>query len=325
MKTYIKETKETRSMTTMILDLEDSYYVLKDDGSKIFAASETEAKAAWEYKDIDDSFVALDVELFDLWWYKNSIQDHGVVKTLFGEFANYAIEDGTWCKKKAVYEYIDFLKTFHGLSRRVTGLSDIAYFSLLGEAYLLSAFEYAGEECDGYIPQHWRVLSMMRELMELLYDSVSSDKALAAETEELIAWLNVVDELCEKERQKCAPKERKEDNQEAEDGDLEIVNLTPHTINFVLEDGSTKAIPSSGTIARVSVQNLPNGEILGIPVTQTVYGEVENLPEPTDGTIYIVSSLVAQRCHDRDDVFIPNEPVRDEEGRITGCRSLGRV
>ena len=28
---------------------------------------------------------------------------------------------------------------------------------------------------------------------------------------------------------------------------------------------------------------------------------------------------------DRNDVFIPNESVRDEEGRIIGCKSLGRV
>ena len=38
-----------------------------------------------------------------------------------------------------------------------------------------------------------------------------------------------------------------------------------------------------------------------------------------------VSSLVAARCNDRTDVFIPNEPIRDAEGRIVGCKSLGRV
>lgn len=60
-------------------------------------------------------------------------------------------------------------------------------------------------------------------------------------------------------------------------------------------------------------------------VTGTSYGEVEGLPAPSNGTIYIVSSLVAARCVGRTDVFIPNESVRDEQGRIVGCRSLGRV
>ena len=104
-----------------------------------------------------------------------------------------------------------------------------------------------------------------------------------------------------------------------------IVNLTPHAITFVGENGEVKlAIEPSGSIARVSATTEIIGECCGIPITETRYGVVEGLPEPQDDTIFIVSSLVAARVN-RDDVYIPNESVRDGNGRIIGCRSLGRV
>lgn len=107
---------------------------------------------------------------------------------------------------------------------------------------------------------------------------------------------------------------------------MEIKNLTPHAITFVGEDNSPiMVIEPSGQLARVSCKTEVTGSIMGIPTTETVYGDVEGLPTPKNGTIYIVSSLVAQRCKDRNDVFIPNESIRDDKGRIIGCRSLGRV
>lgn len=107
---------------------------------------------------------------------------------------------------------------------------------------------------------------------------------------------------------------------------MTLVNLTPHAITFVDADGTPiLVVAPSGQLARVSVRTERVGEFAGIPVTASAYGEVEGLPAPASDTAYIVSSLVAQRCRDRNDVFIPNESVRDEQGRIVGCRSLGRV
>ena len=107
---------------------------------------------------------------------------------------------------------------------------------------------------------------------------------------------------------------------------MNIKNLTPHTINFVSPEGHPVIdIEPAGTVARVSVNTEMVGEIDGIPVTKSVYGEVVDLPEPEDGTIYIVSALVAGRVPEREDVFIPSESVRDENGRIIGCKSLGHI
>ena len=96
-----------------------------------------------------------------------------------------------------------------------------------------------------------------------------------------------------------------------------FVNLTPHAINSI--DGPT--IPASGTVARLAVSVDDVGMIDGVPVVRTTYGEIRDLPNPTDGTIFIVSSLIAERSN-RHDLAVPNDLVRDTAGAIVGCRSL---
>ena len=61
-----------------------------------------------------------------------------------------------------------------------------------------------------------------------------------------------------------------------------------------------------------------------VPLSRTSFGGAEQLPPKKEDTIYIVSSMVCQACPDRPDFYIPNETVRDDEGRIIGCRSLSR-
>ena len=105
---------------------------------------------------------------------------------------------------------------------------------------------------------------------------------------------------------------------------VNFVNLTPHEVNFIT-DAETISIPASGNLARVTTKTVVVGELGGIPITATEFGEVEGLPAPIPGTAYIVSSIVASRVSERNDVYIPNESIRDENGRIIGCRSLGRI
>lgn len=111
-----------------------------------------------------------------------------------------------------------------------------------------------------------------------------------------------------------------------------ITNLTPHTITFISANNNMQkyAVAPSGIVARVSANTETIGQIstpegFAIPITQTVFGEVENLPSPEEGVVYVVSSLVAGRVPDRHDVFIPNESIRDDKGRIVGCLSLGTI
>lgn len=106
---------------------------------------------------------------------------------------------------------------------------------------------------------------------------------------------------------------------------IEIRNLTPHAITFIANGDKKVTIDPSGVIARVTTNTMTTGEINGIPVTTTEYSKVENLPAPEEGVIYLVSLAVAQRCIGRTDIYIPNEQIRNEQGQVIGCRSLGRV
>ncbi len=108
--------------------------------------------------------------------------------------------------------------------------------------------------------------------------------------------------------------------------DVEIVNLTPHEITLVREDGEVMKIPPSGQVARVKVEQEVVNEINGISIVRTKFGDIEGLPEPQDGKIFIVSSLVAQAAAKlgRTDVVAPDTSpqgvIRDENGRIVGVK-----
>lgn len=106
---------------------------------------------------------------------------------------------------------------------------------------------------------------------------------------------------------------------------MKITNLTPHEVTVL--DASNNIIsrfPSAG-IARAAQYREKIGEIDGIPVSRTSYGEVENLPEQEAGTVYIVSILTAQAAPYRKDLYIVDDTVRDDAGRIIGCRALAQI
>jgi len=112
---------------------------------------------------------------------------------------------------------------------------------------------------------------------------------------------------------------------------MKIVNLTPHSIILYTDEGKKIEIPPSGTIARVHESTEIIGKIQvetdgNIPVIRKTLGQVENLPEPREGTIYIVSLIVAQAlAGTRSDVYVIGESIRDKEGRVIGARSLAQL
>ena len=101
--------------------------------------------------------------------------------------------------------------------------------------------------------------------------------------------------------------------------------MTPHAIGIL--DGQNNLIlniPASGNQIRLKTSTVPAGiEVQGIPVTKTVFGEPEGLPEYVEGTYIIVSQLVKSALPNRKDLVVPAEVVRDEKGNIVGCKSLG--
>lgn len=126
---------------------------------------------------------------------------------------------------------------------------------------------------------------------------------------------------------------------------MKIINVTPHAIYIlstkgVIQDSKTKTysanasdieilqtIPKSGILPRVASSEVEAGEILGIPILVTTWGEISDLPPEEDGIFYIVSSIVASaaKAQGRKDCLAPLKLVRDEANSSTvlGCLALG--
>jgi hypothetical protein len=111
-----------------------------------------------------------------------------------------------------------------------------------------------------------------------------------------------------------------------------IVNLTPHSIVLLRDNGlggqEGAEFTPSGVVARVGSKPGVKLEGKDLPLySTTTFGEVEGLPAPQAGVIFLVSALVAGRCVGREDVFSPGTgpndgAVRDEKGQIKAVTRL---
>lgn len=104
----------------------------------------------------------------------------------------------------------------------------------------------------------------------------------------------------------------------------QVKNFTPHPISVVNAEGETVKVFTPEGLVRLKATTEPAGfEVDGVPVTKTVFGEPEGLPEPQEGIFLIVSQIVKTALPQRADLLVPAEVVRDSEGKILGCKSLG--
>ena len=110
---------------------------------------------------------------------------------------------------------------------------------------------------------------------------------------------------------------------------MRVTNLTPHEVKVLDDDDNVIATFPSVGVARARQHDVPAGEIESIPVVKTEFGEVLGLPEPTEGTVFIVSRITveAAQAQDRstDDLLTTSGAVRDDQGRIVGCRAFARL
>ena len=107
---------------------------------------------------------------------------------------------------------------------------------------------------------------------------------------------------------------------------MQIINATPHDVNIVGENGQVvRTYAASGICPRCSVSREAVDEIDGIRINRTVFGDIVGLPEYVEGTYYIVSVIVANAAKGRQDLLITDDAVRDDKGRVIGCRALAVV
>jgi len=114
---------------------------------------------------------------------------------------------------------------------------------------------------------------------------------------------------------------------------VKILNLTPHEVKVIDGDGNVVlSIPSSGEARATQTDEVVGSlELEGqtVAVVSTVFGEVTDLPEPTEGVRIVVSIITANAARSQgratDDLLLTSGPVRDSEGRIIGCTRFARV
>lgn len=107
-----------------------------------------------------------------------------------------------------------------------------------------------------------------------------------------------------------------------------IINLTPHSITYIHEDGHTTILPSAG-IARASQTMTEAGMSGDFRIVTMQFGEPIGLPDYTPGTQYVVSAITvaAARAYGRttDDLLLVADTVRNEAGQIIGCKAFARA
>ena len=125
---------------------------------------------------------------------------------------------------------------------------------------------------------------------------------------------------------------------------MKIVNLTPHDLRIISMNGSDRTLPKSGKVMRCEVSRTQEDFIDGIPVNKTefgaitcyepnpdnlwIYDKVVDVPAAEEGTYYVVSLACAQALKvigRFEDILVTDDAVRDQTGRIIGCRALAKV
>ena len=118
-----------------------------------------------------------------------------------------------------------------------------------------------------------------------------------------------------------------------------IHNMTPHVVTLIVE-GVRVDYPSEGVI-RASQKDIKVDEIvtdldLGnssagftIPVFSSSFGAPEGVPELEQDAVYIVSSLAYQSLKaagmPMEHFVVPSGTIRDEQGKIVGCKGFARI
>jgi hypothetical protein len=101
-----------------------------------------------------------------------------------------------------------------------------------------------------------------------------------------------------------------------------FVNLIGHDITI----SGYGTLLKSETPCFVKTKQRIIGKVAGIPIAETQFESIENLPEPEEGVYYIVSRVSMDFIpFDREDVFcVDTGPtaIRDESGQVVAVTQL---
>ena len=101
-----------------------------------------------------------------------------------------------------------------------------------------------------------------------------------------------------------------------------LVNLIGHEITI----SGYGTLPKAENPCFVETEQIIMGKLSGIPIAKTDFKEIVNLPEPEDGTYYIVNRIVMDYVpFNREDVFCVDTgttAIRDENGQVVAVTQL---
>ena len=101
-----------------------------------------------------------------------------------------------------------------------------------------------------------------------------------------------------------------------------FVNLIGHDITI----SGHATLPKCDNPCRVETQQMIIGKLAGVPIAKTEFMKIMNLPDPEDGTYYIVSRIAMDYVpFKREDVFcVDTGPtsIRDENGQVIAVTQL---
>ena len=103
----------------------------------------------------------------------------------------------------------------------------------------------------------------------------------------------------------------------------DLVNLTPHDINYFQEDGSIITIKPTGKLPRLDKDIIDTQNINGVKISYARFDGSISLPAQFPNRFYIVSLVVALSAL-RSDLIVP-DTVRDESGKVIGCDGFTRL
>jgi hypothetical protein len=105
---------------------------------------------------------------------------------------------------------------------------------------------------------------------------------------------------------------------------MEIKNMTSHAINLLI-DGMYVEYPPTGVVPRIATIEADIDGCYPFAAVKVLYGDIQDLPEPEDNVILIVSKMCCDARPNRPDLWYPTRLVRDEGGRIVGCDALAHL
>ena len=108
---------------------------------------------------------------------------------------------------------------------------------------------------------------------------------------------------------------------------MKIINLTPHEIVYIKADGTSETFPSSGNLRADRVE-LSREEKDGFIICKYGYLRQDMGEDINEDCYFIVSKITLEALKgldvDTSNFLIVGDTVKDDNGKVIGCRSFSR-